>query len=91
MDDIKDNHFTESELEELTDLYNAMLTMRDSTEMHKFFVDPEGQSVVSECAVHRAGIEIRNAEFFSDCFRNSAFAASARSVQSNYHNVLLYS
>ena len=39
MDDIKDNHFTESELEELTDLYNAMLTMRDSTEMHKFFVD----------------------------------------------------
>ena len=39
MEDIKDNHFTESELEELTDLYNAMLTMRDSTEMHKFFVD----------------------------------------------------
>jgi TrpR-related protein YerC/YecD len=39
MDDIKDNHFTDSELEELTDLYNAMLTMRDSTEMHKFFVD----------------------------------------------------
>ncbi len=39
MDDIKDNHFTDSELEELTDLYNAMLTMRDSTEIHKFFVD----------------------------------------------------
>ena len=39
MDDIKDTHFTESELEELTDLYNAMLTMRDSSEMHKFFVD----------------------------------------------------
>ena len=39
MDDIKDNHFTESELEELTDLYNAMLTMEDSSEMHKFFVD----------------------------------------------------
>ena len=39
MDDIKDAHFTESELEELTDLYNAMLTMRDSSEMHKFFVD----------------------------------------------------
>ena len=39
MDDIKDNHFTDSELEELTDLYNAMLTMNDSTEMHKFFVD----------------------------------------------------
>ena len=27
---MKDNHFTDSELEELTDLYNAMLTMRDS-------------------------------------------------------------
>ena len=39
MDDIKDAHFTESEMEELTDLYNAMLTMRDSAEMHKFFVD----------------------------------------------------
>ena len=39
MDSINDAHFTESELEELTDLYNAMLTMRDSTEMHKFFVD----------------------------------------------------
>ncbi|MBQ6017954.1 MAG: hypothetical protein IKH82_02245 [Clostridiales bacterium] len=39
MDDIKDIHFTESELEELTDLYNAMLTMEDSSEMHKFFVD----------------------------------------------------
>ena len=39
MDDIKDSHFTESELEELTDLYNAMLTMKDSNEMHKFFVD----------------------------------------------------
>ena len=39
MDGINDSHFTESELEELTDLYNAMLTMRDSTEMHKFFVD----------------------------------------------------
>lgn len=39
MDDIKDTHFTESELEELTDLYDAMLTMRDSSEMHKFFVD----------------------------------------------------
>ena len=39
MDGINDAHFTESELEELTDLYNAMLTMRDSTEMHKFFVD----------------------------------------------------
>ena len=39
MDDIKDAHFTESELEELTDLYNAMLTMKDSSEMHKFFVD----------------------------------------------------
>ena len=39
MDDIKDAHFTESELEELTDLYNAMLTMEDSSEMHKFFVD----------------------------------------------------
>ena len=39
MDGIKDTHFTESELEELTDLYNAMLTMKDSTEMHKFFVD----------------------------------------------------
>ena len=39
MDDIKDTHFTESELEELTDLYNAMLTMRDSSEMHKFFKD----------------------------------------------------
>ena len=39
MDSISDAHFTESELEELTDLYNAMLTMRDSTEMHKFFVD----------------------------------------------------
>ena len=39
MDDIKDTHFTESELEELTDLYNAMLTMEDSAEMHKFFVD----------------------------------------------------
>lgn len=39
MDDIKDTHFTESELEELTDLYNAMLTMRDSAEMHKFFKD----------------------------------------------------
>ena len=38
MDSISDDHFTESELEELTDLYNAMLTMRDSTEMHKFFV-----------------------------------------------------
>ena len=37
MDSISDAHFTESELEELTDLYNAMLTMRDSTEMHKFF------------------------------------------------------
>ena len=30
MDNIKDTHFTENELEELTDLYNAMLTMRDS-------------------------------------------------------------
>ncbi len=39
MDGIKDTHFTDSELEELTDLYNAMLTMRDSSEMHKFFVD----------------------------------------------------
>jgi TrpR-related protein YerC/YecD len=39
MDEIKDNHFTESELEELTDLYNAMLTMRDSAEMHKFLKD----------------------------------------------------
>ena len=39
MDSISDDHFTESELEELTDLYNAMLTMRDSTEMHKFFLD----------------------------------------------------
>ena len=39
MDDIKDNHFTQSELEELTDLYNAMLTMEDSSEMHKFFLD----------------------------------------------------
>lgn len=39
MDDIKDAHFTESEMEELTDLYNAMLTMRDSAEMHKFFKD----------------------------------------------------
>ena len=39
MDSISDAHFTESELEELTDLYNAMLTMRDSKEMHKFFVD----------------------------------------------------
>ncbi len=39
MDDIRDNHFTQSELEELTDLYNAMLTMEDSSEMHKFFVD----------------------------------------------------
>ena len=39
MDSINDAHFTESELEELTDLYNAMLTLRDSTEMHKFFVD----------------------------------------------------
>ena len=39
MDSISDAHFTESELEELTDLYNAMLTMRDSTEMHKFFLD----------------------------------------------------
>lgn len=39
MDGIKDNRFTESELEELTDLYNAMLTMEDSSEMHKFFVD----------------------------------------------------
>ena len=39
MADIKDSHFTESELEELTDLYNAMLTMENSEEMHKFFVD----------------------------------------------------
>ena len=39
MDSIKDTHFTENELEELTDLYNAMLTMRDSAEMHKFFKD----------------------------------------------------
>ena len=39
MDSISDAHFTESELEELTDLYNAMLTMEDSSEMHKFFVD----------------------------------------------------
>ena len=39
MDAIKDAHFTESEMEELTDLYNAMLTMRDSAEMHKFFKD----------------------------------------------------
>ena len=39
MDSVNDAHFTESELEELTDLYNAMLTMRDSTEMHKFFLD----------------------------------------------------
>ena len=39
MDDIKDNHFTESELAELTDLYNAMLTMKDSSEMHKFLKD----------------------------------------------------
>ena len=39
MADIKDSHYTDSELEELTDLYNAMLTMKDSTEMHKFFVD----------------------------------------------------
>ena len=39
MDEIKDTHFSESELEELTDLYNAMLTMRNSAEMHKFFVD----------------------------------------------------
>ena len=39
MDDIKDNHFTESELAELTDLYNAMLTMKDSAEMHKFLKD----------------------------------------------------
>lgn len=39
MNDINDTHFTESELEELTDLYNAMLTMKDSCEMHKFFVD----------------------------------------------------
>lgn len=39
MDDIKDFHFTESEFEELTDLYNAMLTMKNSEEMHKFFVD----------------------------------------------------
>lgn len=39
MDDIKDAHFTENEMEELTDLYNAMLTMRDSKEMHKFFKD----------------------------------------------------
>lgn len=39
MDDIKDAHFTESEMEELTDLYKAMLTMRDSAEMHKFFKD----------------------------------------------------
>ncbi len=39
MDNIKDTHFTENELEELTDLYNAMLTMRDSAEMHKFFKD----------------------------------------------------
>ena len=39
MNDIKDTHFSESELEELTDLYNAMLTMKDSYEMHKFFVD----------------------------------------------------
>ena len=39
MDNIKDTHFTENELEELTDLYNAMLTMKDSAEMHKFFKD----------------------------------------------------
>ena len=39
MDDIKDNHFTDSELAELTDLYNAMLTMKDSAEMHKFLKD----------------------------------------------------
>ena len=39
MADIKDSHYTDSELEELTDLYNAMLTMKDSNEMHKFFVD----------------------------------------------------
>ncbi|MBR3247734.1 MAG: hypothetical protein IKG03_04995 [Clostridiales bacterium] len=39
MDNINDTHFTENELEELTDLYNAMLTMRDSAEMHKFFKD----------------------------------------------------
>lgn len=39
MDDIKDNHFTESELAELTDLYNAMLTMEDPAEMHKFLKD----------------------------------------------------
>lgn len=39
MDIIKDAHFTESESEELTDLYNAMLTMKDCNEMHKFFVD----------------------------------------------------
>lgn len=39
MDSISDAHFTESELEELTDLYNAMLTMMDSTEIHKFFLD----------------------------------------------------
>ena len=39
MDGIKDSHFTDSELEELTDLYNAMLTMKDSCEMHKFLCD----------------------------------------------------
>lgn len=39
MDSIKDTNFTDSELVELTDLYNAMLTMKDSAEMHKFFVD----------------------------------------------------
>ena len=39
MDGIKDSHFTDSEIEELTDLYNAMLTMRDSSEMHKFLCD----------------------------------------------------
>ena len=39
MADISDTHFTDSELEELTDLYNAMLTMKDEKEMHKFFVD----------------------------------------------------
>ncbi len=39
MDSIQDGHFTDSELEELTDLYNAMLTMKDSSEMHMFFLD----------------------------------------------------
>lgn len=31
--------FTDSEMEELTDLYNAILTMKNPEEIHKFFKD----------------------------------------------------